>query len=76
MSMKNLYIKINGIADVSHFVQAATQVEGDVIVIKGQYAVDGKSLLGMFSIDPSSGVTVKYPEGEETFENFITQYKA
>lgn len=70
-----MIIKISGIADLSHFVQAATQVDGDVIVRKGKYVVDGKSLLGMFSIDPTLGVTVEYPEDAKAFEDYIEIFK-
>ena len=74
--MKNMYIKINGISDLAHFVQSATQVDGDVLVKKGKFTVDGKSLLGMFSIDPTLGVSVNYPDDAIAFEEFITQFKA
>ena len=74
--MNHMLIKISGIADLSHFVQAATQVDGDVIVRKGKYVVDGKSLLGMFSIDPTLGVTVEYPEDAKAFEDYIETFKA
>ncbi|MBO7535559.1 MAG: HPr family phosphocarrier protein [Bacilli bacterium] len=74
--MKNVYIKINGISDLTQFVQKATLVDGDVFVEKGKFTVDGKSLLGMFSIDPTSGINVNYPDDAITFEEFITQFKA
>ena len=73
--MNHMLIRISGIADLSHFVQAATQVDGDVIVRKGKYVVDGKSLLGMFSIDPTLGVTVEYPEDAKAFESYIETFK-
>lgn len=74
--MKEMYIKINGISDLAHFVQQATQVDGDVLVEKGKFTVDGKSLLGMFSIDPTLGVNVNYPDDANEFEDFISQFKA
>lgn len=74
--MKSLYIKINGISDVSNFVRKATEVYGDVLIKKGKFVIDGKSLMGMFSLDLSAGVTVEYPEDAIDFENFVNTFKA
>ena len=74
--MKSLYIKISGIADVTSFVSIAAAVEGDVIASKGRFCVDCKSIMGMFSIDTSTGFTVEYPEDAINFEKYIMQFKA
>ena len=76
IGMKTLFIKINGVTDVTSFVAAASAVEGDVIASKGRFCVDCKSIMGMFSIDTSTGFTVEYPETATDFENFIMQFKA
>lgn len=72
---KTKLIKINGIADVTAFVKMASQVDGDVTLYRGKYIVDGTSLLGVFSVDPSEGVTVEYPEDAEVFEEFIKKFE-
>ena len=74
--MKSLYIKISGITDVTSFVSMAAAVEGDVIASKGRFCVDCKSIMGMFSIDTSTGFTVEYPEDAINFEKYIMQFKA
>ena len=74
--MKSLYIKISGITDVASFVSIAAAVEGDVIASKGRFCVDCKSIMGMFSIDTSTGFTVEYPEDAVNFEKYIMQFKA
>ena len=74
--MKTLFIKISGIADVTNFVGAASAVIGDVIATKGRFCVDCKSIMGMFSIDTSTGFTVEYPETAIDFENYIMKFKA
>lgn len=74
--MKSLYIKISGITDVTSFVSMAAAVEGDVIASKGRFCVDCKSIMGMFSIDTSTGFTVEYPEDAVNFEKYIIQFKA
>ena len=72
---KKKFIKINGIADVTAFVKMASQVDGDVTLYRGKYVVDGTSLLGVFSVDTSEGVTVEYPGDAEVFEEFISKFE-
>ena len=74
--MKSIYVKINGISDVSNFASMASRVNGDVIVKKGIYVVDGKSLMGLYSLDLTAGVTVEYPEDATDFENYVVTFKA
>lgn len=74
--MKSIYVKINGIADISKLAIAAGAVDGDVTVRKGKYVVDGKSIMGLFSLDLSTGATVEYPEDATDFENYIVTFKA
>ena len=73
--MKKMYVAINTINKVTEFVQKASQVDGDVICSKGRYTVDGKSIMGIFSIDISEGVMVEYPETAIEFEEYISQFK-
>ena len=70
-------IQIEKIREVADFVAAANKVTGDVYARKGEskVVVDGKSLMGMFSIDPSSPVTIEYPAGEINFEEFLVQFE-
>ena len=51
--MKKMYVAINTINKATEFVQKASQVDGDVICTKGRYTIDGKSIMGVFSIDIS-----------------------
>lgn len=68
------FIVLQGINDIIKFTQEASLVEGDVIVSRGAYKVDGKSLMGNMSIDVSQGISVEYPEDAIDFKNFIQQY--
>lgn len=70
-------IQIEKIREVADFVAAASKVTGDVHARKGEskVVVDGKSLMGMFSIDPSSPVIIEYPAGEMDFEEFLVQFE-
>lgn len=72
--MKKIYVKIPGINDVNAFVQQARNVDGDVLVSRGKFCVDGKSVLGMFSLDVTDGCTVQYPEDAMEFDEFVQQF--
>lgn len=70
-----MYVSINTINKVTEFVQKASQVDGDIICTKGQYTVDGKSIMGVFSIDISESIMVEYPETATDFEEYLSQFK-
>lgn len=74
MGMIKSFITLQGINDIIKFTQQASLVDGDVIVSRGAYKVDGKSLMGNMSIDVSQGISVEYPEDAEKFKNFLQQY--
>lgn len=73
--MKKMYVAINTINKAIEFVQKASQVDGDVICTKGRYTIDGKSIMGIFSIDISGGIMVEYPETATDFEEYLSQFK-
>lgn len=74
MGMIKSFITLQGINDIIKFTQQASLVDGDVIVSRGAYKVDGKSLMGNMSIDVSQGISVEYPEDAIKFKEFIQQY--
>lgn len=49
--MKEVFIKLNEINDVYTLVNTLVGYDGDVDLVSGRYMVDGKSLLGIFSLD-------------------------
>ena len=73
--MKKMYVAINTINKATEFVQKASQVDGDVICTKGRYTIDGKSIMGIFSIDISGGIMVEYAETGSGVEEYISQIK-
>ena len=74
-NVKSMFVKINGISDIQAFVKEASYVKGDIEVRKGRWCIDAKSLMGMFSIDCSTGVTVIYPADAVEFQNYLKQYE-
>ena len=73
--MKEMIISIKGLHDVYTFISKAQAVDGDITVKRGRYAVDGKSVLGIFSLDMSQDVTVIYPTSAVEFDQFCEQFK-
>ena len=73
--MKEIIISIKSLNDVYKFVEKAQAVDGDVTVRRGRYNVDGKSVMGIFSIDMSQDVTVIYPTSAVEFNQFCEQFK-
>ena len=53
-------MKLNTIEDVKSFVDAANKFNGRITVRNMHYAVDGKSIMGIFSIDLSGVLTVEF----------------
>lgn len=74
-SNKIMTIKIEDTDSIIIFHKKASEVNGDVDVIKGKYVVDAKSLMGVMSINVNTGVQVVYPSDAKDFENFISQYE-
>ncbi len=69
--MVSKQIVISTIADMMDFARESSKVFGDVLIKKGIYTIDGKSIMGIVSIDPSTGITVEYPEDATEFEDFL-----
>lgn len=57
--MKEFKVLLNSINDVKDFVRSASSLPCDIDVVSGRYVVDAKSLLGMFSLDPTKPVLVQ-----------------
>ena len=49
--MKTFNININTINEVKNFVNIVTKCDYDVDIISGRYAIDAKSIMGIFSLD-------------------------
>lgn len=72
--MKNIKIAMNGINDLTELVKNASKVDSDIMITKGRFVIDAKSIMGVMSIDMSTGVTIKYSESETDFDNYILKY--
>ena len=57
--MKSVKIRLSTISDVRDFVNIVASYDGDVDLISGRYMVDGKSIMGIFSLDLSKPIALE-----------------
>ena len=56
--MKSIQIRLSTIADVRDFVNIVSGTDVDIDLVSGRYVVDGKSIMGIFSLDLMSPITL------------------
>ncbi len=71
--MKEFTILLNAINDVKFFVNAVSKYDFDVDLVSGRYAVDAKSIMGIFSLDLSK--EIKLVIHSDDAEAFIKEIK-
>ena len=54
--MKTVKISLNSIDKVKSFVNDITKFEYDFDLVSGRYAIDAKSIMGIFSLDLSKPI--------------------
>lgn len=57
--MKKVNIKLATINDVKEFVNTVIQYDFEVDLISGRYAIDAKSIMGIFSLDLSKEIELQ-----------------
>ena len=57
--MKEAKIILNNIQDIRDFVNQVILVDYDVDLVQGRYLVDAKSIMGIFSLDLLSPITLQ-----------------
>ena len=58
-------VLLDNVRKVSSFVNEMFKFKGDIIVKHGKYVVNGRSLLGLMSLDLSQPVTCEIEERDE-----------
>ncbi len=56
--MTTLKISLQAINDVKEFVNTVMRFDFDVDLVSGRYAIDAKSIMGIFSLDLSKPITL------------------
>lgn len=66
-----LELLVDTIAKAKKFIATTNEFDSDIDVIRGRYIIDGKSVMGLFSIDLLKAITVKiHSDNEEEIKRF------
>lgn len=74
--MKTVTIQLNTVSDVKKFVSYAEGCPFDIDLLSGRYAVNGKSIMGILSLDLGQPIQVNIHDNEpkdflDKVKNFI-----
>lgn len=58
-------IRLNTIEKVKKFISVVTFFDGDLVIESGKYVVDGKSIMGILSLDLNKDLVLKVFENVE-----------
>lgn len=56
--MKEINIKLSNVEDIRNFVNEVILVDYDVDLVQGRYTIDAKSIMGIFSLNLRSPITL------------------
>lgn len=56
--MKEIKIKLGSVQDIREFVNMVILADYDVDLVQGRYTIDAKSIMGIFSLDLLSPITL------------------
>lgn len=73
--MTEFNVKISTINDVKTFVNTVAKYDYDIDLISGRYAIDAKSIMGIFSIDLSKDILLKaHTDDASALKNELAQF--
>ena len=68
-------IKLNSIEDVKEFTSLANSMTYEMDLISGRYAVDAKSIMGIFSLDLTKALTLVLHGSDQECQDFLEDAK-
>lgn len=68
-------IKLNSVEDVKKFITIARNCDFDIDVQYHHFFLDGKSLVGLMSIDLRNQLTIYYNGTNPVFETMLKQFE-
>ena len=71
-----LTLKLNGLDDVKRLIDITSRFEENMSLMNGSYAVDAKSILGIFAIDLSKPVELVCDGENEELLKALTPFSA
>ena len=73
--MKEIKIKLTNVQDIREFVNQVILADYDVDLIQGRYVIDAKSIMGIFSLDLLSPITlVAHTDNAESLLSGIEKF--
>ena len=73
--MKSVTVMLSTINDVKNFVNIVAKYDFDVDLVSGRYALDAKSIMGIFSLDLSKPITLEaHSDNADAFLGEIKQF--
>ena len=68
-------IQLNAINDVKEFLNTVTRFNYDIDLVSGRYAIDAKSIMGIFSLDLSKPIElVAHTEDPDELVKAISKF--
>lgn len=75
--MKEMKISLTNVADIRDFVNQVILVDYEVDLVQGRYTIDAKSIMGIFSLDLLSPITlVAHSDSADKFFASIEKFAA
>ena len=75
--MKEMQVKLFTIQEIREFVSQVILVDFEVDLVQGRYIIDAKSIMGIFSLDLLSPITVRvHTDDGDAFFSSIEKFKA
>lgn len=74
--MNHIFIKLDSFDKIKKFINITSTLNYDLDLISGKYAVDGKSIMGILSLDLSKEILVSVVNSSEypkVLEEFMIQ---
>lgn len=71
---KSFDILLGSVDKVKAFVNDMSKIEGDVLLCVGKYVVDAKSIMGIFSLEPSNPMRLEIEDWKEEYAGLIERY--
>lgn len=73
--MKEAMVNLNSIDDVKEFVALANKCAFDIDLLSGRYAVDAKSIMGIFSLDLTKTLKMAIHSDGADADDFLDEIK-
>lgn len=72
---KTMNINLATVDVVKKFVNLTAKIDGDIALISGRWVIDGKSIMGIFSLDLSKDLICEIEASEEQVTIFENELK-